>query len=563
MLPFSQINRNIRSLKRYRQVLGVLIKYGFGQVVEQLNINYYLELGKRIVTFGAISQDIERLTQPERLRMAMEELGPTFVKLGQLLSTRPDLVPKEYADEFRKLQDKVPSVAFPELHKQIEAEFGQTIESLFAEIDPDAIAAGSIAQVHRARLHTGEDVVVKIRRPDILGILETDLDILAGLAYLVENHLPATVLYDPSGAVREFRRSIFREVDFTREGHTTDRFHEHFKETAEAYTPRVFWQQTCESVLTLEYVDGIKVTTFAELEEQALDRKKIAENCATILLQQVLVHGLFHCDPHPGNILVLPDEKICFLDYGMVGRLDDELKQQLAELLMAVLHRDADRIISLLVYSGEMREDVDRSALKRDVLEFIDDYYDLALAEFSTGKLLTDFIDILNRYRIHFPTDLILLAKALVTLEGVARQLDPDFNLVVHLKPQVERLISSRHSASWVTRDLIGIGRDYGSLIRQLPQDLREVIHRINRNKFKIDLEHRGLERLITDLDKSSNRISFSLVIAALVIGSSLIMQTDKGPMLFDFPILGLFGYSIAGFLGLGLAIAILRSGRM
>lgn len=563
MLPFTQINRNIRSLKRYRQVLGVLIKYGFGHVIEQLNINYYLELGKRIVTFGAISKNIERLTQPERLRMAMEELGPSFVKLGQLLSTRPDLVPKEYAEEFRKLQDKVPAVPFAEIRQQIELQFEQQIDELFSQIDEEPIAAGSIAQVHRARLHSGEDVVVKIRRPGILKILETDLDILAGLAYLVENHLPATDLYDPTGAVREFRRSIFREVDFTREGHTTDRFATNSQNLSEAYTPRVFWPLTGEKVLTLEYVEGVKVTAFKELEKRSLDRKKIATNCATILLEQILVHGLFHGDPHPGNIMVLPGEKICFLDYGMIGRLDEELKQQLAELLMAVLQRDAHRIITLLIYSGELTEDIDRSALKRDVIEFIDDYYDLALAEFNTGKLFTDFIDILTRYRIRFPSDLILLAKALVTLEGVSRQLDPDFNLVDYLKPQAERLVQSRLSPGWISRDLLGLGRDYGSLVRQLPQDLRELIHRINRNKFKIDLEHRGLERLITDLDKSSNRISFSMVIAALVIGSSLIMQTDKGPMLFDFPVLGLFGYSIAAFLGLGLAIAILRSGRM
>ncbi|PLX88132.1 MAG: ubiquinone biosynthesis protein UbiB [Desulfuromonas sp.] len=563
MLPFTRINRNIRSLKRYRQVLGVLIKYGFGHVIEELNINYYLELGKRIVTLGAKTQDIERLTQPERLRMAMEELGPTFVKLGQILSTRPDLVPKEYTEEFRKLQDKVPAVDFQQIRQQIEKEFDRPITETFAEIDPEPIAAGSIAQVHRARLHSGEDVVVKVRRPGILKILETDLDILAGLAYLVENHLPTSELYDPSGAVREFRRTVFREVDFTREGLTTDRFANHAKDIKSAYTPSVYWDQTGETVLTLEQVDGIKVTSFEELESQGLDRKKIAENCATILLEQVLVHGLFHCDPHPGNIMVLPEEKICFLDYGMIGRLDDELKQQLAELLVAVLQRDAQRIISLLIYSGDLTEDIDRGALKRDITEFIDDYYDLPLADFNTGRLLTDFVDILNRYRIRFPADLILLAKALVTLEGVARQLDPEFNLVFYLKPQVEHLVRARLSPIWMSRDLVALGRDYGSLFRQLPQDLRELVHRVNHNKFKIDLEHRGLERLITDLDKSTNRISFSMVIAALVIGSSLIMQTDKGPMLFDFPILGLLGYSIAAFLGLGLAVAILRSGRM
>ncbi|PLX87982.1 MAG: ubiquinone biosynthesis protein UbiB [Desulfuromonas sp.] len=563
MLPLTRINRNIRSLKRYRQVLGVLIKYGFGHIVEQLNINYYLELSKRIVTLGTVSQGIERLTQPERLRMAMEELGPSFVKLGQLLSTRPDLIPKDYADEFRKLQDKVPAVPFDAIRTQIEAEFDRSIDELFAHIDPQPIAAGSVAQVHRSRLHSGEEVVTKVRRPGIVEILETDLDILGGLAYLVDKHLPASDLYNPTGVVREFRRSIFREIDFTREGHVTERFAQQSLDTTIVRTPKVFWDQTGASVLTLEYIRGTKITDFTALEERNLNPKKIAENCASLLLEQILRHGLFHGDPHPGNILILPGEQICFLDYGMVGRLDDELKQQLAELLMAVLQRDADRILTLLIYSGELTREIDRPALKRDILEFIDDYYDLPLEQFNTGRLLTDFIDILNRYRIRFPADLILLAKALVTLEGVARQLDPDFNLVVHLQPRIERLIRDRVSPAWISRDLLGLGRSYSSLVRQLPHDLRELLHRINHNKFKIDLEHRGLERLITDLDKSSNRISFSLIIAALVIGSSLIMQTDKGPMLLGFPVLGLFGYCIAGFLGLGLAIAVLRSGRL
>ncbi len=563
MLTFSRINRNIRSLKRYRDILGILIKYGFGHFVEQLNINYYLELGRRIVTLGTAPREIERLTQPERLRLAIEELGPTFVKLGQVLSTRPDVIPKEYAEEFRKLQDKVPALPFADVAGQIQGELGEPHSALFAEVDPTPLAAASIAQVHLARLHSGEEVVLKIRRPGIERVVETDLDILAGLAYLMERHLPGVDIYDPSGLVKEFRRTIHREMDFTREGHTIDRFSANFSGDSKVHLPKVFWDYTGERVLTLEYVRGTKVTDFERLTEQGHDLQEIAGRGADFFLRQVLVHGYFHGDPHPGNFFILPDGAICLLDFGMVGRLESELKRQLVDLLVSVLQRDVDRIISQLLYSGDLSDEADRKALRRDLSEFIDDYYEIPLQEINVGRLLVDFVDILTQYRIKFPSDLMLLAKALVTMEGIGRQLDPEFNMVEHLRPFMENLLRERMSPASFSREMLSIAHSYTALVKNLPRDLKEFINRINRNKFKIDLEHRGFERLIADLDKSSNRISFSLIIAALIVGSSLIMQTEKGPMLLGFPILGFLGYSIAGFLGLWLAIAILRSGRL
>jgi ubiquinone biosynthesis protein len=563
MLTFSRINRNIRSIRRYRDILGILIKYGFGHIIEQLNINYYLELGRRIVTLGSAPKEIERLTQPVRLRLALEELGPTFIKFGQILSTRPDVIPREYADEFGKLQDTVPSGPLPEVLAQLERELGYPAHELFAEFLPIPIAAASIAQVHRGRLHSGEDVVIKIRRPGIEKVIETDLDILMGLAYLIEKHITTEEIYDPIGIVKEFRRTLHHEMDFTREGHTIDRFSNNFADDPTVHIPRVYWDFTGETILTMEMVEGIKITDLPRLVEAGYDLQTIARNGADAILKQVLIHGFFHGDPHPGNVFILEGNRVCFLDFGMVGRIDEDLKFQLVDLLMAILQRDVEKVITLLLYSGDLTDEIDTRNLKRDISEFIDDYYEIPLHEINAGRMLTEFIEILSRYRIKFPSDLMLLAKALITIEGIGRQLDPEFNMISHLKPFMETLLRDRVTPASISREMMRTVQAYGALAKNLPRDLKEFINRVNRNKFKIDLEHRGLDRLITDLDKSSNRLSFSLLIAALIVGSSLIMQTEKGPLLFGFPILGFLGYSIAAFLGLWLAIAILRSGRL
>ncbi|MCW8892512.1 MAG: AarF/UbiB family protein [Deltaproteobacteria bacterium] len=563
MLPFNRINRNIRSLKRYRQVLGVLIKYGFGHIIEQLNIDYYLELGKRIVSLGTASRELERLTQAARFRLALEELGPTFIKLGQLLSTRPDILPADVVAELSKLQDRIPPVPSEQIMAQIHCELGYPVEELFQSFEQTPLATASIAQVHRGTLKSGEQIVCKVRRPDIETVIETDLDIMMGLAYLIERHLPGGDIYDPVGVVKEFRRTIQRELDFSREGRTIDRFSVNFAEDETVRIPQVYWDLTGRTVLTLEYLSGIKISHVRELEDAGYDLKTIAQNGADNFLKQVFVHGLFHADPHPGNIHVLPDNVICIFDFGMVGRLDDDLKLQLTELLLSVLRRDVDHIISQLLYSGDLLDDSNLKSLKRDLTEFIDDYYDILLQDLKVGKLLIDFVEILTEYQIKFPSNLMLLSRALLAMEGLGKQLNPDFNMVEQLKPFTEKIVKDRYSPGTIAKEATRTLQSYQALGKSLPRDIKEFINRINQNKFKIDLEHRGLERLINDLDKSTNRISFSLIITALIIGSSLIMQTDKGPMLFGFPVLGLLGYSAAGFLGFGLAIAILRSGRM
>lgn len=561
MLSLLQLNRNIRSIRRYRQIIKVLFKYGFDQLLELLNLTHVVARSRRI--FRRKEPKITELSPAERMRLAMEELGPSFVKLGQLLSTRSDVIPKNFVTEFAKLQDDVPSFSFDQVQEQVHLELGGEIEAFFSSFSPVSIAAASIAQVHRALLHTGEEVVVKVRRPGVVELVETDIDVLMGLALLAERHLPGSDIYDPVGLVREFAYTIRREMDFSREGHTIEKFAGNFAGDPTMYFPRIYWETTGKGILTMEYINGIKVSNIAALEKAGLDRRLIAQRGADAFLKMVLVHGFFHGDPHPGNVLILPENVICLLDYGMVGRLDVHLKEYLIDLLLAILKRDVDEVISLLISSGDVPDNLDAGALKRDLSEFIDNYYDLPLEEIEVGRMLQEFIDIVTTYHIKIQPNLMLLIKALVTIEGMGRELDPQFDMIGHLRPFMEQAIRERLSPLHLVRDFRDHVNSLISLAQNFPRDLKEFLSKINRNRFKINLEHRGLDRFITELDKSINRLSSSLIIAALIVGSSIIMQTNKGPLLFGFPVFAFLGYMIAGLIGLWWVVAILRSGRL
>jgi ubiquinone biosynthesis protein len=561
MLQFLRINRNIRSIRRYLNIVRVLSTYGFDQILEMLGLADMVVRSRKF--FRRQLPDIAKLTAAERMRLALEELGPTFVKLGQILSTRPDVIPHSFVREFEKLQDNVPSFSFEEVLAQIAAELGGPAEQFFAEIDPVPLAAASIAQVHRARLKTGEDVVIKVRRPRIVELVESDISALMSLAGLAERHVSGSELYDPVGVVREFARTIRREMDFTREGHTIEKFRDNFSRIPWMYFPRVYWEQSSRGILTMEYVAGVKVSDREKLLAQGLDGKLIAKRGADSFLDMVLTHGFFHGDLHPGNVLILPDNVICLLDYGIVGRLDQGLKTFLTDILSAIVNRDMDEVVSLLLFAGDISDSLDIRALKRDLFNFIDGYYEIPLKEIEVGRMLMEFIEIITLYSIRIPPDLMLLAKSLVLIEGMGRTLDPGFDMVDHLKPYIVKSIRQKFSPLRISRDINQILVSYLNLARNVPRDLKEIINRINRNKFKIDLEHRGLDKFTAEFDRSINRLSTSMILAAMIIGSSIIMQTDKGPKVMGFPVLAFMGYTVAGIVGLWLVYAIIRSGRM
>lgn len=561
MLRFLKINRNIRSIRRYLNIVRVLSTYGFDQVLEMLGLADVVVRSRKL--FRRSMPDIARFTAAERMRLALEELGPTFIKLGQILSTRPDVIPHAFILEFEKLQDNVPSFSFEEVLTQISGELGGPVEQFFAYIDPLPLAAASIAQVHRARLNTGEDVVIKVRRPGIVEVVESDISALLALAGLAERHVSGSELYDPVGVVREFARTIRREMDFTREGHTIEKFRDNFIKTPWMYFPKVYWQQSSRAILTMEYIAGVKVSDREKLFEQGLDGKVIARRGADSFLEMVLTHGFFHGDLHPGNLLILPDNVICLLDYGIVGRLDEGLKTFLTDILTAIVNRDMDEIVSLLLFAGDISDSLDIRALKRDLFNFIDGYYEIPLKEIEVGRMLLEFIEIITLYNIRIPIDLMLLAKSLVLIEGMGSTLDPAFDMVEHIRPFIVKAIRQKYSPLRISRDINQTLSSYLKLARNIPRDLKEIINRINRNKFKIDLEHRGLDKFTADFDRSINRLSTSMILAAMIIGSSIIMQTDKGPKLMGFPVLAFMGYTVAGFVGLWLVYAIIRSGRM
>ncbi len=563
-MDFLQIDRAYRNIKRYRQIIGVFISYGFGGIIEQLNIDYYLALGKSIITFNKSSRkELVRYTKAQRLRLALEELGPTFVKLGQLLSTRPDIIPYAYVEELKKLQDEVPPFPHAEVVAQVEDAFGRPLEEIFPEFAAVPVAAASISQVHRARLASGEDVAVKIQRPNIAEIIETDIDIMMSIAELLSRHVKELENYDPVGLVREFAKTIRRELDFQVEGRHLERFARNFATDETVFITKVYWPQTTSRILTMGWVEGIKVDDLDALRAAGYDLKAIARNGATLVLRQVLEFGVFHGDPHPGNLFVLPGNVVAPLDFGIVGHLDEELSRMVLELLLAIINRDIRKLTAILTTVGVLDEDrVKMRELRSDLYDFVDRYYGIPLHQLEIGTMIRDFIGITSYHRIRFLPDMMLLLKALITIESVGRTLDPAFDMIGHAAPFVRQLMARRLSPDYLARTAWRRCQEMKSLLEIMPGETRDILRKLSRGKLKIEFAHLGLDPLGRSLDRITNRLAFSLIIAALIIGSSLIMQTKTGYLFMGYPVLGLVGFLLAGGLGFWLAVAILRSGR-
>jgi ubiquinone biosynthesis protein len=555
-VPLSPI-KFFRNLGRTREIVTVLLNHGFGDVVERLRLMRYLRWWRRVVLRRGEPQPT--LTVPQRIRMALEELGPTFVKFGQVMSTRPDLVPAVLVEELEKLQEHVPPFSGDEARRILEVEFGAPVERLFARFDTTPLAAGSLGQVHRAWSADGTALAVKIRRPNVVRDVERDLSLMHELALLIERHLPEAEIFDPVGLVQQFARTIRRELSFSREARTLDEFRRLFRNDATLHVPTVAWDRTTDAVLTMEFIDGLRINDVAGLEAAGLDPSRIAANGALIFLRMAFEHGLFHGDPHPGNLRVLRNGVVGLIDFGMVGRLEEDKREQLVDLLQAVAQGDSRRCVEQVLIIGKPFRPVDRPLLAGDVRDLVEGFYGLPLESIDLGRLLTSFVSILSEHGIRYPADLMLLIRAIITLEGVGRELDPEFNLAQHVAPLVEELVRERYNPRRIASRMIADARTLLGVLHELPVHFGQTLAKLSNDDLRIHLEHRHLDHLITEVDRSSNRVVVGMVMSSLIVASALVIRSTGNTAWW----ISVPTFVLSSLLGIWLIYGVFRSGSL
>jgi ubiquinone biosynthesis protein len=534
-----------RDLGRVQDIGAVLVRYGFGDLVRRLG------LAARGPALGT----------PEGAREALQELGPTFVKLGQILATRVDLFAPEWIAQFEKLQDQAPPSDFAAVHAQLVEDLKAAPEQVFASFDAQPFAAGSIAQVHRARLHDGSDVVVKVRRPGIVPVIEADLRLLARLAHTLEEHFPDLARFRPREVVRQFTATLRRELDLAAECRNAERVAASFHAQPEIVVPKVYWDWTGERVNVQAYVDGLASRDPEALAAAGLDRRVLAHRGAQAMLKMVLEDGFFHADPHPGNIFYLPGNRVAFIDFGMAGHLSERRRDELVQLLNGLVGRDAEGVVdTLLEWAGAAQVDPDK--LAGDVDQFIDRYHGVALEELRMGAMLADMTTMLREHALALPPDLALVLKACVTLETYGRELDPQFDMVGEAAPFLREATLKRFGIARLAGRGFRAGRTLAEIAADLPRDLRSLVRSARAGRMRVHVDLTSLARFGNQLDNAASRLAIGIVTAALIIGSSIVMTVEGGPTVFGLPLFGLAGFLGALIGGAWLLVSILRGGR-
>ena len=548
--------RNALHLDRSGEISGVLARHGLDYVAGSLGLQRFAAIQK---LFGHAAQQVP-FTQPEHLRMALEEMGTTFIKLGQILSTRADLLPAEYLIELTKLQDSAPPVAFELVQEVLVKELGQPLETAFAFFDREPLAVASIGQAHAARLHDGTDVVVKIRRPGVLEQVEEDLEILKRLAASAARHWEFANRYDLPGLAQEFSDTLRSELDYIREGQSAEAFATNFAGDPKIHIPRIFWDTTTTRVLTMERIQGTKINDLAALDRQGIDRSALAEYATNVTLKMVCDDGFFHADPHPGNFFIEADGRIGLIDFGMVGKVDERTQELLADLLLDISREDAERLVDVFLELGVTRERVNRDFLRRDVEHLLKTYWGRALKEVKIGQLLNEVFTVMRNHHLHLPSNLALLLKTVIMIEGLGTHLDPDFKLVSVLAPYTERLVYRQYLPSrWAPR----LGRasiEMARLSAEMPHQLRRMLTAIEHGQLQVGMRPEGFDPLIDRFDKISNRIVLGVIAAAFINGLAVLLSVYRPPSWERWAwIFFAFGFLCALVLGVYLAWSILR----
>lgn len=554
-----RLRRRLRHIKRYREIIRILTGYGFHYLLGQAGLSEYITQPRRLITRRR--QDILRRSQAERFRLMLEELGPAFIKLGQILSTRSDILGEKYVTELEKLQDDVPPAPFPEIQRQIEYELNAPLEQIYREFEREPLAAASVAQVHRARLPGGEEVVVKVQRPKVEELIQLDLEILQDFAALAERHLAWGKVYSFSEMAQEFADTISEETDFRAEARHADTIRRNFIQDREVYIPRVYWTYTSRRVLTMEYVRGIKLSDAAALNAAGIDQKRLAHVLAEAVVKQMLVDGIFHADPHPGNLAALPDGRLVFLDFGITGRLTPHIKEKLADMVLGLVRRNVDEVLKAAFGLGVVPETVDHRLLRRDVEKLQQKYYEIPLSRISVAESLRDMMETAYRHRIRLPNEMTILIKALITTEGIARQLDPDISMVEVARPIGRRLTSERFSYTVLRRAARERLPEYGRALGELPLQLNELLNKALRGEFKLRQENPDLERLGKRTVIMVNRVIITVLVIGLLLGTGLFAQLNY--RLLERVAVADLTFIAGAVLGIWLIVQILRSGEL
>jgi ubiquinone biosynthesis protein len=548
-----------RDLGRAHDIASVLIRYGFGGFVRALGLGKAVEHAGRVLNWQR-TENYVNLDTPQRIRRVLEELGPTFIKLGQILATRVDVFPPPYIAEFEKLQDQAPPVSFEKLFFRIEEDIGGNLDDIFSEVDRQPLAAASIAQVHKARLKDGTPVILKIRRPGLRKIIEADLRLLQRIIDIAESEIPEFRRFHPREILRQFNQSLRRELDLAAECRHAERVATNLADDLNIKIPKVYWQWTGERLNVQEYIQGVPGRDLASVDKAGLDRKLLADRGASAVMKMIVEDGFFHADPHPGNVFYLPGNKLAFIDFGMVGRLSQERREQVVSLLHGMISHEPAKVAEILEdWSDNI--DTDEHVLTVEIEDFVDQYSSLSLKDLNITVMLSDLMALLRNHKLILPADLALLIKAYITLDGLGRHLNPDFNILVFATPYTQAIMQERYSPEAFAK------RGWHSLISgvdlllNLPKDLRKLLRASRKRGFQVYVTVRHLDQYVNKTDNAISRLTMGIVTSALIIGSSIIMTVKGGPELFGLPAFGFLGYTFATAGGIWLLLSIWKSG--
>ena len=563
----SGVNR-MRGFRRLGTIARVLVKHGFGAVADRLSVRPVSRRGLGGSSTGGSPA-------PRRIRRVLEELGPSFIKLGQLMSARADIFPPEYIDEFKKLQDQVPPLAFAEIKALVEVELRQPLTALFADFPAESIAAASVAQVYAARLLDGTPVAVKVVRPGIAKKIHEDIRLMYILAARLEKNFELGRVLGAVNIVQEFERTIFNELDMLREAGHIEKFAANFQTVEDIVVPTVYWELTTPSVLVMSFVEGVKVDEVAAIRAAGIDPREIALIGLRSLSRQLMEFGFFHADPHPGNTIVMPDGRVGLVDFGIMGYLDEETMHQVAHVFLGYAERDYDLVMEALLASGVLpSEGVDLARFRRDLKDISEPFYGRSLQTISVRDVYDQVMQLVSKYQIHLPRNLLLLFKTLIQTEALGKTLGSDASILTVMKPYARQLLQRGYESRKILRNMGQELRSTGNYLKTAPKLIHDILKQTATGKQVVALRHTGFDQMNQKFERSVNRLVIGLIVSASTIAAALILNSDQTVIQFQVrllgyqslsltAVLGVVGYCIATVLGLWLIISIFRSGKL